>query len=134
MLLRIFIVKLLILLSLASNAQELNAEVQVLSPAIQRTNKQVFNTLETAIRQFLNTRKWTSEKYAQEEKINCSFIINMTKWDGNDNFEGTLQIQYSRPIYKSTNLLFLFIWTKISNLTTWNLIDWTFLKTHPLVI
>tara|TARA_R110002096_G_scaffold135456_2_gene287157 strand:- start:60485 stop:61393 length:909 start_codon:yes stop_codon:yes gene_type:complete len=109
MLLRIFIVKLLILLSLASNAQELNAEVQVLSPAIQRTNKQVFNTLETAIRQFLNTRKWTSEKYAQEEKINCSFIINMTKWDGNDNFEGTLQIQYSRPIYKSTYQSPLFV-------------------------
>ena len=101
MLLRSFIVSLL-LLSFSGFGQELNAEVQVLSPAIQRTNKQVFTTLEKSIRQFLNTRKWTGEKYDQEEKINCSFIINMTNWDGNNKFQGTLQIQYSRPIYKST--------------------------------
>lgn len=101
MLLRSFIVSLL-LISFSVSGQELNAEVQILTPAIQRTNKQVFTTLEKSIRQFLNTRKWTGEKYEQEEKIACSFIINMTNWDGNDKFEGTLQIQYSRPIYKST--------------------------------
>ncbi len=109
MLLRTFTISFFILIGFSSVAQELNAEVQVLSPAIQRTNKQVFNTLETGIRQFLNTRKWTNEKYALEEKINCSFIINMTNWDGNDLFEGSLQIQYSRPIYKSTYQAPLFV-------------------------
>lgn len=109
MLLRSFIVSLLFI-GFSSSAQELNAQVQVLSPAIQRTNKQVFKTLETGIRQFLNTRKWTGEKYEQEEKINCSFIINMTSWDGNDRFEGTLQIQYSRPIFKSSYNSPLFVY------------------------
>lgn len=109
MLLRTFTISIFILVGLSTTAQELNAEVQVLSPAIQRTNKQVFTTLETGIRQFLNTRKWTSEKYNLEEKINCSFVINMTNWDGNDKFEGTLQIQYSRPIYKSSYQSPLFV-------------------------
>lgn len=91
----------LVFFGFTAKAQELNAEVQVLSPNIQSTNKQVFKTLQTSIRQFLNSRKWTGEVYELEERIKCSFIINITKWDGTDAFEGTLQIQYSRPIYKS---------------------------------
>mgnify|MGYP000686980713 CR=1 FL=1 len=90
----------LFLIGLTVRAQELNAEVQVLSPNIQSTNKQVFTTLETAIINFLNTRKWTGETYQPEERIKCSFIINITEWN-NEQFKGTLQIQYSRPIFKS---------------------------------
>lgn len=82
-------------------AQELNAEVQVLSPSIQRTNKQVFTTLETAIREFLNNRKWTGEIYENEERIRCSFVINITDWNGTDQFKGSIQIQYSRPVFMS---------------------------------
>jgi hypothetical protein len=99
--LRSFLIS-LFFIGFSAQAQELNAEVQVLSPSIQRTNKQVFTTLEKAIRQFLNTRKWTGETYELEERIKCSFIINITNWDGVDAFKGTLQIQYSRPIFKST--------------------------------
>ena len=101
MLLRSLFISLFIGFGIAGYGQELNATVQVLSPSIQSTNKQVFTTLEKSIRQFLNTRKWTGETYGVEEKIECSFIINITSWDGNSSFDGTLQIQYSRPIYKS---------------------------------
>ncbi len=80
--------------------QELNAQVQIISSSIQATNKQVFTTLETAIREFLNARKWTNETYAPEERISCQFILNITKWNS-DQFSGDLQISYSRPVYKS---------------------------------
>ncbi len=87
-------------LSGSLKAQELNAQVQVISSKIQATNKQVFTTLETAITEFLNNRKWTEEKYALEERINCQFIINITSRNS-DQFSGDIQVLYSRPVYMS---------------------------------
>lgn len=81
-------------------SQELNARVQVLTPNIQATNKQLFTTMEQAIQEFLNNRKWTDEVYALEERIDCQFVITIT--DRNNNrFSGNLQVFYSRPIYNS---------------------------------
>lgn len=85
---------------LTSQAQEINATVNVLSPNIQMTNKQVFTTLETAIRNFLNAQKWTNLKYEPEERIDCSFILTINSYSSN-NFSGIIQIQYSRPIFNS---------------------------------
>jgi hypothetical protein len=82
-------------------AQELNAQVQINSQSIQKTNKQVFTTLETAIREFLNNRKWTDETYSNEERIRCSFLINIRENPSIDEFIGSIQIQYSRPVYMS---------------------------------
>lgn len=81
-------------------AQELNAQVQVITSSIQATNKQVFTTLETSMREFLNNRKWTDEKYAPEERIRCQFILNVTDYSPGK-FKGDLQVLYSRPIYRS---------------------------------
>ncbi len=83
-----------------SFAQELNARVQVLTDKIQATNKQVFTTLETSIREFLNNRKWTNESYKPEERIDCQFIINVTERNS-DQFKAELQVLYSRPVFKS---------------------------------
>ena len=87
-------------LSPEANAQELNAQVQVLTPSIQATNKQIYQTLETAISEFINNRKWTDENYSQEERINCQFVITI-KDRVNNNFSGELQVSYSRPVYMS---------------------------------
>jgi len=88
-------------LSLA--AQEFNAQVQVITEGIQATNKQRFETLKQAVTQFINNRKWTEQSYAPEEKIECTFIINITNVSpSNDVFDATLQIQYSRPVFNST--------------------------------
>ena len=81
-------------------AQELNAQVQVISQSLQATNRQIFTTLETSVREFLNNRKWTDEKYAPDERISCQFVLNLTSRNG-DQFSGDLQVVYSRPIYKS---------------------------------
>jgi hypothetical protein len=81
-------------------AQELNARVQVLTPNIQATNKQLYDNMEKAIREFLNNRKWTNESYSIEERIDCQFVITINS-RSNNNFSGTIQVFYSRPIYKS---------------------------------
>ena len=82
--------------------QDLNARVQVVSPKIQSTNKRIFQTLETAMKDFLNGRKWSADNILPQERIDCNFVLNITSWDGSSNFSGELQVQSSRPVYNSS--------------------------------
>ena len=83
-------------------AQDLNARVSVVSPKIQSTNKRIFQTLETAMKDFINGRKWSADEITPAERIDCNFVLNITNWDGSTNFSGELQVQSSRPIYNSS--------------------------------
>jgi hypothetical protein len=82
--------------------QDLNARISVVSPKIQTTNKRVFQSLETAMKDFLNGRKWINDPILPQERIECSFIINIVSWDGGSNFSGELQVQSSRPVFNAT--------------------------------
>jgi Domain of unknown function (DUF4835) len=86
----------------SASAQDLNARVQILSPKIQITNKRAIDELEITMRDFLNNRKWSTDNYKTQERIDCSFILNITSWDGSSNFKAEAQIQSSRPIYGTT--------------------------------
>jgi hypothetical protein len=83
-------------------AQDLNARVQVVSPKIQTTNKRAFQTLETAMKDFLNGRKWCIDQILPQERIDCNFVLNITTWDGSSTFSGELQVQSSRPVFNSS--------------------------------
>jgi hypothetical protein len=96
-------------LSFSAAAQDLNARVQVLSPKIQTTNKRLFKALETAMKDFLNGRKWCADAILPEEKFDCTFVLNVTSWDGSSNFSGELQVQSSRPVFNSAYSTSLFI-------------------------
>ena len=52
------------LISLQSMGQELRATVKVLSPEVQATNKDIFQTLETSMENFLNGYAFTDHKYS----------------------------------------------------------------------
>jgi uncharacterized protein DUF4835 len=93
---------LLLFFSRIAVAQDLNARVRVVSPKVQTTNKRVFQTLETAMKDFLNGRKWSADVILPQERIDCNFILNVTAWDGSSGFSGELQVQSSRPVYNST--------------------------------
>lgn len=82
-----------------SGAQELNCNVQVVSQQIQGTNKQVFQTMQTAIYEFMNTRVWTNNVFRTEERIECNLLINITDQPASDQFTATMQVQSRRPIY-----------------------------------
>ncbi len=88
-------------------AQELNAEVQVLHDAIQITNTQIFQTLEADLTEFINNSIWTEDNFEPEEKIKCTFVFNITAFSG-QSFDGTLQVQASRPVYNSDYKSILF--------------------------
>jgi len=82
-------------------SQELKCSVSVNYDRMTDVNPQIFKNLEKQLTEFLNTTKWTTKEYKQNEKINCNFFINISKYNSN-NFESTLQIQSSRPIFNST--------------------------------
>lgn len=87
-------------------AQEIKANVQVIAPSLQLTNKQILTTLQNSIQQFINNRKWTDDVFEAREKIEMSFFIEVKKISNASDFVATLQVQSTRPVfgsnYKST--------------------------------
>jgi hypothetical protein len=88
--------------SIASNAQELNCKVEINSQKIQGTDKRIFESLETAIFEFMNNRKWTEDIVEMDEKIDCSITLTLNTKISADEFEGEVLIQSRRPVYKSS--------------------------------
>jgi DNA-binding NtrC family response regulator len=93
---------LIFLYSLNIYPQELNCNVQIVTQQIQGTNKQVFQTMQEAIYEFMNNTAWTSNVFELEERIECTMLFNLQEQIGDDEFKGTLQIQVRRPVYNSS--------------------------------
>jgi hypothetical protein len=68
---------------------------------VQGTNKQVFETLQNAIYEFMNNRAWTNHVFGTEERIECNLMFNIQEQLSADEFRGTLQVQSRRPVYNS---------------------------------
>ena len=84
------------------NAQELNAKVMINHSQVSNTKTSVFEALEQKITQFLNERAWTSLKFRENERIQCSFNIIVSSWSESDNsFKANLLVACSRPVYNS---------------------------------
>ncbi len=92
--------------SFAASAQELLCNVRVNSSQIQTSDRKVFQTMQTEIYEFINNKIWSTTKVASEERIECTILINISKQISNDEYEGSIQVQSTRPIfgtsYKST--------------------------------
>lgn len=82
-------------------AQELNAQVKINRDKIQGTLT-VFETLEKALTEFINNRKWTDATYAVNERIDCTFNIIINEMPSDNSFKSEIQIQARRPVYNST--------------------------------
>ncbi|MBC7933989.1 MAG: DUF4835 family protein [Rhizobacter sp.] len=90
---------------LSSRAQELNAKVTVVATRVGNTvNRNTFNTLQTALNNFLNNRKWSSEPYAANEKIDCNFLLNLEQTSETNVYSASLTVQAARPAFNSSYL------------------------------
>ena len=95
-------------ISISAFSQELRCNVSVSSMEIEGTNKDVFITLQKAITEFMNNRRWTEMQFAVNERIECSINIIVSKQSTTENFEARIQVQARRPVYGtsySTTLL-----------------------------
>lgn len=98
---RNLILVLILCLVLKGYSQELNCNVVVNAEQTGNENFPIFKTLEKQLTEFINNTKWTKKTFKDQERINCNMFINITNYSG-ENFQATLQVQSSRPIYGSS--------------------------------
>lgn len=89
----------LLLLTLSANAQELELRIQVNHSNIQGADRTVFENLQKSLNDFIQGQVWTNNVYKPEERIKCNMLINITQYNHPDDFQGTIQIISSRPVY-----------------------------------
>lgn len=82
---------------------ELLCTVEVNSSRINNASKDVFNSLQEAITQYMNDTRWTDAQFAVNEKIKCTLFLNLATYDdASGKMTGELTVQSQRPVYNST--------------------------------
>jgi hypothetical protein len=99
---RYFILPLLFLSSGLVFSQELNCNVQITAQQIQGSNRQVFETMQRDVYEFMNNSVWTNHVFSYAERIDCNILINLTDQLSADEFKGTIQVQLRRPAFNTT--------------------------------
>ena len=90
---------------LCVQAQELKATISVVSNQVGNSvNPGVFRTLQTALNNFINNRKWTGDNFLPNEKIECNFLLNLEATAETNVYNASLTIQAARPVYNTTYL------------------------------
>lgn len=88
-----------------SYAQELKANITVASNQVgNNVNQNVFRTLQTALNNFINTRKWTPDNFQPNERIECSFFLNLQPTGDLNVYNASLTIQAARPVFNTSYL------------------------------
>ena len=83
--------------------QELQIKVSINHSQIQGTEASVFDNLQQTLEQFVNERQWTALQFQENERIQCTFNITVTKYVREENtFECTALVQANRPVYNSS--------------------------------
>lgn len=82
-------------------SQVLEAEVALDAQQTGRNQLSIFSTLERDLSEFINNTQWTSSTYKPHERIKCSFNVIIQAYDS-DNFQATVQVQSSRPVFGSS--------------------------------
>ena len=87
---------------LNGKAQELNCNVQVNSTQVTGSDKSIFDVMQKSVYEFMNNRKWTNHIYDNQERIECTILINITEQVSVGSFKATIQVQSRRPIFNSS--------------------------------
>jgi hypothetical protein len=82
-------------------SQELNCQVQVVAPTVSNVEKRVLDELRDAMRDFMNDRKWTNDKFEFDERIECNLLLTVDNITNNTRFTGKLQVQSNRIVYNT---------------------------------
>jgi hypothetical protein len=99
----LLLIPLLCLSFSATNAQELQANITVLANRIpSQIDHKIFQTLQSGLNDFLNSRKWTNEGFQTGEKIVCNFLLNLSSAQDNNIFSGSLTVQAARPVFNTS--------------------------------
>lgn len=89
----------LLLFASVASAQELKCNLVMNHSQVQGTNDEVFQSLETDLKQFINDTKWTDMTFREEEKIECNFSLVVNSYNSEGLMSCVLQVTASRPVY-----------------------------------
>lgn len=92
---------LVIFVSQAIVAQELNATVKINSSKVEG-NRQLLQSLEEQLYTFINEQNWTDLKFEHNERIDCSFTIVINQVVSPTSFKAELHVQSRRPVYNTS--------------------------------
>jgi hypothetical protein len=84
--------------SLGLFSQELNCMINFNTQKLAGSDKKVFETLQNAIFEFMNNRKWSNYNFKQEERIECTMLITINDRLSADEFQGTMNVVIRRPV------------------------------------
>jgi len=95
----------LLFLSTAGYSQELNCQVTIINDSrmeITTVETEIFAQLKQTIYELMNNTKWTKDKFKVEERINCQIQLQINSIPTPGTYEGSLQIQSSRPVFNGS--------------------------------
>lgn len=82
-------------------SQELNCNVTIIQPQVILADPAIFQTMEVAMEEFINSRKWSRDDWAPTERIDCNMQITVESQPSQRQFKGSIQVGSSRPVYNS---------------------------------
>jgi Domain of unknown function (DUF4835) len=92
-----------LLITAAAKAQEMKATITIISSRVNNTvNQSVFRTLQTALNNFINNRKWTTDVFQPNERIECNFILNLEAAGDPNVYNADLTVQAARPVFNTS--------------------------------
>lgn len=80
----------------------MNCNVKVDATQVEGSEKRIFDVMEKAIFEFMNSRKWTDDVFSMDERIECSIVLNVTERVSPTHFKGTMMVQSRRPVYSTS--------------------------------
>ncbi len=84
------------------HAQDVKCDIKVNFNQIENTDPVVFENLERALFEFLNNRKWTTEMFKEDERLEMNILLTLESENGSGGFSGNIQVQSRRPVYGSS--------------------------------
>lgn len=94
---------LITVLAYTSSAQgELKCQLTVNAQRVVGVDPSVFQTMQTALSEFMNNKSWTNDQFAPEERIECSMFINIDGSSAQDVYNASITVQLSRPVFNSS--------------------------------
>lgn len=87
--------------SFQAKSQELSIDVSINTPKLNVADPAVFQSLETAIKEFYNNTTWTDDDFEPEERIEGTLQINVKEDLSTNTFIADFFVSTSRPVYKS---------------------------------
>jgi hypothetical protein len=89
-------------ITISGFSQELDARVEINFKQMKSTIQypaSLFQEMQNQIEQFMNNTRWSTDNFNQNEKIECSLIINIMQSTNQNVFGGNAVFQVTRPIF-----------------------------------